>query len=449
MWMFRCYGALALVACVIFLTGCSSGSTGDTASGTSGKEQVAAAKNKTLGKANKGRDESTSPTKGKKSKKKRRESTTTVNVARVIRDELVVPVVAEGSIRARKTAEVRSEISGRITHFYVQEGDVVKKGQKIADLDGREYSIAMEEAHSRYLKALGAIAVEEDDVEKIQNQKNELSSELDELEKLQQRGTITLEERRERELALGILAMRKGAFRRELVEARAGLAQARADEERAKLNLSRTNIRAPFTSVVSNLTLTAGHHLTTGETICKLVDNVDVEAEVGVLESNLGGLEVGRPALLIVPALSETLRVRIDVISPEIESDSRTCRVLMRLKNKNGHLRPGMFVRASIAGKIYKDRLLVPNEAILTRDGRPMLFKVEEDRAKWVYVKTGLRNDDFTEIRRVTQGGPLDPGTLVVISNHLTLSHDAKIKVRRIVDSRVTWTSDSSANTEN
>jgi hypothetical protein len=98
-----------------------------------------------------------------------------------------------------------------------------------------------------------------------------------------------------------------------------------------------------------------------------------------------------------------------------------------------------MFVRASIAGEIHPDLLLVPREAILTRDGRPLLFKVEEDRAKWLYVRIGLANDFLVEIERVLQGGTLEPGDQVVVSEHLTLAHEALVKVRRTVDSPDPW----------
>lgn len=376
----------------------------------------------------------------KKKKRKPREKRTSVTAARVIRGELVVPVVAEGTIRARRGAEVRTEIAGRIQRIYVEEGQHVRKGQRIAVLDGREYAIAMEEARSRYLNALSVIAVEEDSIGANSNSRT-LEDQVAALENLERLGDISRQERRARELDLGIEAMRAGTYRRELIEARSGLAQARADEERAKLNLDRTVIRAPFNGVVTNLTLTAGHHLTVGATICSLVDNVDLEAEVGVLESDLGGLEVGRPALLIVPALEETLRVKVDVISPGIDSDSRTCRVLLRVRSQDGRVRPGMFVRAAIAGRIHPDKLMVPAEAILTRDGRPLLFKIENDQAKWVYVKLGLRNDRLVEVEKVLQGGPLKEGTLVVVSDHLTLSHDAKVKVKRVVDRYVAWAS--------
>ncbi len=375
---------------------------------------------------------------GEGEKRPAREQTASVNAARVARGELVVPVVAEGTLRARRSTQVRVEVSGRIDRLAVEEGQTVRKGDALVVLDGREYRIAMEEARARYLKALGVIAVEEDSV--IGSSDPEaLEREIAALDKLEKEGKLSREDRRAREIELGVRALREGSYRRELVEARSGLSQARADEERARLNLDRATVRAPFHGVVAELKLTEGQLLSLGEVVCTVVDNVDLEAELGVLESDVGGLAVGRPTLLMVPALDETLRVQVDVINPSIDSQSRTCRVLARVRNADGHLQPGMFVRAAIAGRIYADKLLVPKEAILTRDGRPLLFKVENDQAKWVYVQIGLQNDQLVEIESVLQGGPLDEGTLVVVSDHLTLSHDAKVKVKRVVDMTVAW----------
>ena len=75
----------------------------------------------------------------------------------------------------------------------------------------------------------------------------------------------------------------------------------------------------------------------------------------------------------------------------------------------------------------------------MTRDGRPVLFKVEDDRALWVYVQLGRQNDQLVEIERVDQGGPLDPGTQVIVSNHLTMTHEAKIKVKETIEVPDLW----------
>lgn len=372
-------------------------------------------------------------------KKKPPERTISINASQAFRGDLVVPVIAEGTIRARKSGDIVPEISGRIVRIPVEEGQWVRRGQLLVRLDDREYKVDLDEARSEYLEALSRLAVEQEALQE-EGMNGDLAEALRALDELEKSGSITREEKLKRAVDLEVEAVREGAYRRELVEARTGLLAARAKEDRARLMLERTEIRAPFAGVITRLDLDPGENVSVGQPICMLVDNVDIEAEVGVLESDLGGIEVGRPALLTVPALGETFPVKVDVISPDVETDSRTCRVLLRLKNEDGRLRPGMFVRAAIAADIYPDRLLVPREAILTRDGRPLLFRVEEDRAKWVYVRLGLRNDSLVEIERVLQGGPLDEGTQVVVSDHLTLTHDAKIKVKKVVEASDAWT---------
>ena len=368
-----------------------------------------------------------------------RERAINVTASPALQGDLVLPIIAEGSVRARRTSEIKFEIAGRIEEIHVNEGQRVRRGQALISLDDREYRVALEEAKARYLDALGKLAVEQDQVSSDESAARELQQKLDELEELEKTGTITREERRAREIELGVDAVKDGAYRRELLEVRSGLAAARADEQRATLNLERTVLRAPFDGVVSGMTLNRGERISAQSLFCTLVDDVDLEAEVGVLESDLGTLVTGRAALLDVPALGEHLPAKVDVISPSIDATSRTCKVLLRVRNTDGKLRPGMFVRASIAGRILEDRLLVPREALLTRDGRPLVFREEDGRAKWVYVKIGERNDHLVEITGTLQGGTLEAGDLVVIDNHLTLTHEAAVKVSKRVEAEDPW----------
>jgi RND family efflux transporter MFP subunit len=370
--------------------------------------------------------------------KKRRETTTSVNASPAIRAHLVKPVIAEGTLRARHTAEIRAEIGGKVTRVVAEEGQRVRRGRLIAKIDDREYQVAEVEARADYLQALSLLAIEEDDL-KFQEMAEEIRDEFANLERLERQGKITREERYAREVELDVEALKDGKFRLEIAAARSGVSRARAALERARLDLEHTEIRAPFDGVITGLTLTAGQQLNVNEVVCSIVDNVNIEAEVGVLEADLAYVEAGRPTLLVVPALAETLGVDVDVVSPRFDHESRTCEVLLRVKNEEGRLRPGMFVRALIAGETLRDRLLVPREAILTRDGRPLLFKVEGDRAKWLYVAVGEANDDLIEIERVIQGGNLEPGDKVVVSDHLTLAHDAKIRVKKTVSSGDPW----------
>ena len=98
-----------------------------------------------------------------------------------------------------------------------------------------------------------------------------------------------------------------------------------------------------------------------------------------------------------------------------------------------------MFVRAEIAGVVFHDKLLAPKPALLIRDNRPLVFKRDGDRAKWLYVTVGLENDEWVEILQVHSGGSLAPGDEVVVSDHLTLAHEAKIKIRKTVPAVDKW----------
>jgi multidrug efflux pump subunit AcrA (membrane-fusion protein) len=100
-----------------------------------------------------------------------------------------------------------------------------------------------------------------------------------------------------------------------------------------------------------------------------------------------------------------------------------------------------MFARAEVAARIHRDLLLVPRDAVLTRDDRPLVFKAADDRAQWLYVDTGRQNAAWIEILAVHSGGSLAHGDLVVVSDHLTLAHEAKLDVRRTVPTDDRWAS--------
>lgn len=372
--------------------------------------------------------------------KTRKEKSTSVDASKAFRGDLVIGVIAEGAIRARNSAEIHAEIGGKITRIHAQEGQSVRRGQMILKLDDREYEAEVEEARAQYLQALSLLSIEEEDID-LETMANQIRDEFTNLEKLEQQGKITREERIAREIQLDMDAIKEGKFRYEVAAARSGVSVARAALERARIKLERTEIRAPFSGVITGLTLSPGELITANETICTLVDNVNIEAEVGVLEADLGHVAEGKPALLEIPALDKTVPVTVDVVSPQFDRDTRTCQVLLRLKNEDGLLRPGMFVRAQIAGETFQERLLVPREAILTREGRPLLFKVEDGRAKWLYIQPGRSNDYLVEVDKVLQGGTLEPGDKVIVTNHLTLAHDAKVKVKKTLPATDPWIS--------
>lgn len=89
-----------------------------------------------------------------------------------------------------------------------------------------------------------------------------------------------------------------------------------------------------------------------------------------------------------------------------------------------GEIKPGMHAEVEIAADIYKNRLVIPREAILVRGGRKLAFVVQGELAKWRYIKTGLENEKYAE---VLEG--IKEGELVITEGHFTLAHDARVRI--------------------
>ena len=429
---------LLLAACVLagcVLAGCGGGGGGDGAQASSDSGSAVASAE---GNAAQGETDSTAAPKPKRKRKP-----ISVNVADVTRDRLVHSVLAEGRLRARKQTEIKTELSGKLDRLLVDEGEAVRAGQLIAVLDQREYLAALGEARARHLTALSELAVNLELKQSGEVDQSALADYQVRVDKLRddfKSGRVDHDEFAARSLELELSALKEGAFRRDVLEARTGFAEAHAAEERALLNLERTEIIAPFPGTITGLDLVRGERVAAGQILCRLINTRDLEAEVYVLESDLGNLQVDYPALLTITAVEQTLPVRVNVVSPDVDVISRTCRVLFRFQNDSRCIRPGMFVRAEIATQMIEGRLLVPKEAVLVRDKRDLVFKVDEDnRAIWIYVDTGLRNEHYVEITGVAAGQTLEAGDRVVVSDHLTLAHEAAVKVRKTVTPDDPW----------
>jgi RND family efflux transporter MFP subunit len=240
-----------------------------------------------------------------------------------------------------------------------------------------------------------------------------------------QKGLISKEEFDKRSRLYERALIESGEKKDEVIAAMKGLTQAEISVKKAQLELEKTKIRAPFSGIITDIQVSPGEHVSAGRELFTLVNISKIQVQAQVLESEIGKMQVGREVDLKFSAYpGKIFRGKVSAISPIVNAEFKTCKVFIDVENPEEELKPGMHAEVEIAAEIHRNKLLVPQDAILTRSQRKLLFVVEDGLAKWRYVEIGLENEEYAEILDGVQAG--EP---VIIEGHFTLAHDAHVKI--------------------
>ncbi len=371
-------------------------------------------------------------------KDKVREEYVSVKTTPVILDDLILKLKSPGEAVTEKHIVMKPEVSGKIKILNVEEGQHVKKGALLVKLDDREYTLNLESADAERLKTLSELLLESQFSEQADVQQTVDREKLDEAEKeyenkrqLFRQGQITDEDFEEASRQYELFLIESGEKKEEIVAAAKGLTQSEIDVKKARLNLEKTNIRAPFSGIITDVKVSPEEHVSGSSELFTLVNIERIQVHAKVLESEIGKMKVGREVELKFSAYPErTFKGVVKAISPIVNPEDKTCKVFIDAPNPDEDIKPGMHAEVEIVADIYEKRLLVPQEAILHRGGRKLVFVHEEGLAKWRYVQTGLENEEYAEILPAErQGEGVIEGEQVLIEGHFTLAHDARIRI--------------------
>ncbi len=313
-----------------------------------------------------------------------------------------------GTLEPKAQMVVAPKVSGRIERLAVDIGDTVTRGQVVAELDNAEYVQAVAQADAE-------LAVARANRTEAQSALEIADRELNRVEKLRQKGISS-------ESQFDQAKSDQLARTARLAVARAEVTKAEAFLESARIRQGYTRVAAGWTGgndrrVVAERLVDEGDTVAANAGLLSIVEIDPITAVVFVTEKDYARLNEGQPVFLATDAYpDEIFQGRIARIAPVFRRATRQARVELTIRNGDRRLKPGMFVQAAVVLERVPDAVIVPFEALTTRNDRTGLFVVDEEEQSvtWREVEIGIRNQD-----RVQVTGEGLSGRVVVLGQQL------------------------------
>ncbi len=372
----------------------------------------------------------------------------TVNSVPVRLSDVQPDIRLFGKIFAARQVQVRALVPGQVVELHpnLVEGGLVRRGEVILAIDEFEYRSALKESEARLAEARARI-VEREAKRNAETQALKrdreilavLARDLKRASELRKRGNISIQSLDQKRLELS-RQQRAIVLRRNGIDAEAArLEQEKATIERldvavqrARYDLQRTRLRAPFDGVFRNVTAQAGKRLGIADSVGNLIDTGRLEARFHISDAQYGRLTstdrgvIGRPARATwrVGQRKLVLKAVIARVGAQIDAASGGVELFARIEDREAvlSLRPGAFVEVHIPDRVYPNVARVP-ETVLHPGN--VVYGVENGRlvARRAEIVGRVGND-------VLLRGELTEGEPLVTTQSVTIAPGLRVELR-------------------
>ncbi len=352
----------------------------------------------------------------------------------VKRGGLVVTVSATTTsiIKSEQEVILSAQRSGKVTQMKLEEGDEVKKGEIVVEIDREEAKARLMEAEANLHVARARLGQTEAGIgmERIQteSQVNQAKATLDnayrewERQKvLFQRGVVPkssldraeeayLVAKAQHERALGNLDLNK-VKEKDVAAAKAVVQQMEAALRLAQIQLGYSEIVAPFNGVVSKKWISQGEFVSIGSPIVTLVEPKRLYIKSTIDEVDVKNLKVGQKVKIQLDAYPDKVfpgvLKRVSPIVLGAKQETRTFETWTYFEGEMPFIKPGMSADIEVITDHLQNVLSVPSTALIEKGGKKMVYLIHEGRAKLREVEVGLSNWNYTEVSRGLEEGDL------------------------------------------
>ncbi len=317
-------------------------------------------------------------------------------------------IVASGTVRSNNRVEVGAQVSGKITEISVHLGQFIKKGDVIAKIDSLSQKNNLEDARSK-LKSYQA------QLKRAKIQENVAESKFSRSSKLYTTQSISQDEYESSKEALAVA-------KANVTELEELISQAKISVRTAETNLSYTTITSPIDGVVISIPVSEGQTVNSAQTAPTIVQVADLSKMLIKAEVSEGDITKIREGMAVkITSLANPERVyhskiqSVDLASSTLtdneysESVSNNNAIYyyanIILDNSENNLRIGMTTTNIIEVQSVKNVLAIPTTAISTQKEKFFVKVMEGEKVVEKEVKTGIRNDVYTEIQEGLQEG--------------------------------------------
>ena len=330
---------------------------------------------------------------------------------------------ASGYVVAQRKAAVASKVTGRLISLSVEEGSRVTAGQVIALLENEDVLAARNQAEAN-------LNASRQNLEQMKAELHDATLSFNRNKDLIGQGFVSQSEYDASEARYKKASASVGA-------AEAAVKASTAVLRGAEVAVEYTLIRAPFNAVVLTKDADIGDIVTpigaaaeAKAAVVTIADMDSLQVEVDVSESNLQMVKSGQPCEIHLDALPDSrFRGKVHMIVPTADRTKATIMVKVRFLEKDSRVLPEMsakvaFLSREVKRDEEKPRTALNPSAILTRDGRSIVFLIKEDRVIETPITTGEKLGEMIE---VLQG--VKAGDTVVIKPPERMKDRAKIKI--------------------
>ena len=319
--------------------------------------------------------------------------------------------VLAGKVAPAAEVNLVPKMAGKVAAVLVDVGDRVRAGQVVLRLDAAELEAAVRQAEA-------ALALAESNLRQAQMDYEVAAANWERAKVLLEHEALS-----EAEFQAKYELPYKAAKERTEKLAPAQVRQAEAALALAKANLANSVLTSPIDGFVTARNVDPGELASPSMPVLTVADIDRVVVEAGASEQQVNRLEKGRKVKVYISAVrAEPFEGVIASISPAADPRTNMYNLKVEIPNPQHAIKPGMFAEIDLG--VAGEAVLVPRDAVVTRDDVTAVFVVVQDKAVLRKVETGLSDG-----RNIAVQKGLAPGEKVVVAGQERLEDGTKVKV--------------------